>query len=135
MLEDFLTRITRYHKARDYPAVRGPSYLSAHLRFGTISIRRLVAEAHKRRSGGAETWLSELIWREFYFQILHHQPHVVHHGVHPQRRRVVPRQPVVLLVHRLGRAGCRPRDLRTADGRHRHLRDPNFNIRCATRRI
>jgi len=80
LLADFLERIDRYHATRDFPAVKGPSYLSAHLRFGTISIRRLVREAHERRMAGvrgAEVWLSELIWRDFYQQLLHHHPRVV----------------------------------------------------------
>ncbi len=79
LLEDFLSRIDHYHEARDFPALKGPSYLSVHLRFGTVSIRRLVALAQQRSaagSPGAATWLSELIWREFYFQILAHFPHV-----------------------------------------------------------
>jgi deoxyribodipyrimidine photo-lyase len=78
LLADFLGRIDRYADARDFPAVRGPSYLSVHLRFGTISIRALVREAHARmRAGsrGAEVWLSELIWRDFYHQILFHHPY------------------------------------------------------------
>jgi deoxyribodipyrimidine photo-lyase len=66
-----------------FPAVKGPSYLSTHLRFGTVSIRQLAREAHQRMvagSRGAEVWLSELIWRDFYHQILHHHPHVVGHA-------------------------------------------------------
>ncbi|WP_374619585.1 deoxyribodipyrimidine photo-lyase [Pandoraea sp.] len=83
LLDDFLPRMGHYHERRDYPAVRGPSYLSVHLRFGTISIRTLAREAHAAmlRGGdagsGAQTWLGELIWREFYFMILHHRPDVV----------------------------------------------------------
>jgi deoxyribodipyrimidine photo-lyase len=77
---EFLRRIDRYDRARDFPALKGPSYLSAHLRFGTISIRRLVAETHALSSPGARAWLSELIWREFYFQILHHHPQVDGHA-------------------------------------------------------
>ncbi len=76
---EFLTRIDRYHETRDYPAVKGVSYLSVHLRFGTISIRQLVAEALRRWQGGsagAGKWLSELVWREFYHQILANFPHV-----------------------------------------------------------
>ncbi len=81
LLDDFLPRIARYGKARDYPAVKGPSYLSVHLRFGTVSIRSLVRYAmDAMRSGsgadGASVWLSELVWREFYFMILHHHPQV-----------------------------------------------------------
>ncbi len=81
LLDDFLPRIARYGKARDYPAVKGPSYLSVHLRFGTVSIRSLARHAmDAMRSGsgadGAAVWLSELVWRDFYFMILHHHPQV-----------------------------------------------------------
>jgi deoxyribodipyrimidine photo-lyase len=64
--QDFTARIAQYHAARDFPAVKGVSYLSTHLRFGTVSIRELARNAHARSSEGAQTWLSELIWREFY---------------------------------------------------------------------
>jgi deoxyribodipyrimidine photo-lyase len=83
LLDDFLARIDRYADTRDFPAIKGPSYLSTHLRFGTVSIRRLAREAHQRMaagSRGAEVWLSELIWRDFYHQVLHHHPHVVGHA-------------------------------------------------------
>ncbi len=79
LLDDFFQRIDRYRAARDFPAVRGPSYLGAHLRFGTVSIRQLAGVAHQlslQGDEGAATWLSELIWRDFYFQILVHHPHV-----------------------------------------------------------
>ena len=62
-----------YSSTRDYPAVRGTTRLSMHLRFGTISIRKLAAEAKALN----ETLLNELIWREFYMMILWHFPHVV----------------------------------------------------------
>jgi deoxyribodipyrimidine photo-lyase len=80
LLADFLRRIDRYADTRDFPAVKGPSYLSVYLRFGTVSIRTLVRVAYERMkagSGGAEVWLSELIWRDFYHQVLFHHPHVV----------------------------------------------------------
>jgi deoxyribodipyrimidine photo-lyase len=77
-LEDFEKRIDAYAATRDFPALRGPSYLSVHLRFGTISVRALARTALARpRSVGARSWLSELIWREFYQMILWHHPHVV----------------------------------------------------------
>jgi deoxyribodipyrimidine photo-lyase len=81
---DFRDRIDAYREARDYPAVKGPSYLSVHLRFGTVSVRGLAAYAHacslQPDGAGAATWLSELIWREFYAQILWHHPRVVDHA-------------------------------------------------------
>lgn len=72
--EDFVERIDRYQDARDFPAIKGPSYLSVHLRFGTLSIRQLVNYAYHHGGAGAQTWLSELIWREFYQQVLCHHP-------------------------------------------------------------
>ncbi len=91
LLDDFLQRIDRYHETRDFPAVKGPSYLSTHLRFGTVSIRRLAREAQQRAgrgSRGAEVWRSELIWRDFYHQVLHHHPHVVGHAFRPEYDRI-----------------------------------------------
>ncbi len=91
LLDDFLQRIDRYHETRDFPAVKGPSYLSPHLRFGTVSIRRLAREAYHRMVAGrrgAEVWLSELVWRDFYHQILHHHPRVVQHAFKPEYDRI-----------------------------------------------
>jgi len=72
----FRKKLDRYAAGRDYPATAGTSGLSPHLRFGTLSIRELVAHAAQQTGTGPETWLKELIWREFYFQILDHFPHV-----------------------------------------------------------
>ena len=92
LLADFLPRLPQYKAARDFPALKGPSYLSVHLRFGTVSIRelaRLAFEATHNQEWpasareGAATWLSELIWRDFYFQILAHHPHVVERSFKP----------------------------------------------------
>lgn len=83
LLEDFAQRIGRYKQTRDFPAVKGPSYLSVHMRFGTVSVREAarlaLAKASQDPKGreGADSWLSELIWRDFYFQILWHHPRVV----------------------------------------------------------
>jgi deoxyribodipyrimidine photo-lyase len=80
LVEDFWDRMDDYEQTRNFPAVKGPSYLSVHLRFGTISIRQLVRLAQQRMlsgSAGAAVWLSELVWRDFYFQILANFPHVV----------------------------------------------------------
>ena len=92
LLADFLhERIDRYAETRDFPAVKGPSYLSTHLRFGTVSVRRLAREAWARvqaGSRGAEVWLSELIWRDFYHQVLHHHPRVVTQSFRPEYDRI-----------------------------------------------
>ena len=76
LFTDFENRMQRYKDARDFPGIKGVSYLSVHLRFGTVSIRHLARTATQTGGAGAETWLSELIWRDFYFQILHHHPHI-----------------------------------------------------------
>ena len=89
LLQDFVGRMGQYKDARDFPAKKGPSYLSVHLRFGTISARECVRQAKgliqtdPTQSIGAQTWLSELIWREFYFQILANFPHVVTNSFKP----------------------------------------------------
>ncbi len=87
LLDEFLDRIDDYDAHRNFPAIKGPSYLSVHLRFGTLSIRQLANAAWQRMQGGsrgAEVWLSELIWRDFYHQILHHHPRVVGHSFKPE---------------------------------------------------
>lgn len=78
-------RLSRYAALRDFPAIAGVSYLSVHLRFGTISIRELVRTALAEQ---ADTWLSELIWRDFYFMILDQFPHVEHHAFKPEYDRI-----------------------------------------------
>ena len=94
LLEEFRERIGRYREARDFPALRGPSYLSVHLRFGTVSIRAAartavsIARADPSAADGANTWLSELVWRDFYFQILHHHPRVVERAFRPEYDRI-----------------------------------------------
>lgn len=64
--------LTCYQQTRDFPAQPGTSELSIHLRFGTISIRDLARQAKETSA----TFLNELCWRDFYFQVLHHFPHV-----------------------------------------------------------
>ena len=132
LFDEFLPRMPGYRDTRDFPAVKGPSYLSVHLRFGTVSVRALARRAvEAMRSGegnatelpkeasllqsgaagdgaddagrgitapasarssapvaGASTWLSELIWRDFYFMILHQNPHVVGHAFKPEYERI-----------------------------------------------
>lgn len=72
--------ISNYAEKRNFPAIEGTSRLSVHLRFGTVSIRALARKANLL----SETWLNELIWRDFYANILHHFPHIGQG--HPFRR-------------------------------------------------
>ena len=72
--------IKDYENTRDIPAIDGTSRLSVHLRFGTISIRQLVREATKLN----DTWLRELIWREFFMMILYHFPHSASASFRPE---------------------------------------------------
>ncbi|MDD2244324.1 MAG: deoxyribodipyrimidine photo-lyase [Dysgonamonadaceae bacterium] len=68
--------IDDYDKYRDYPALQKTSMLGIALRFGTISIRSCVSFAIIHN----QTWLSELIWREFFMQILYHFPSIENHS-------------------------------------------------------
>ena len=91
LLVEFLTRISGYRDTRDFPAVKGPSYLGVHLRFGTVSIRHLSTLALARQQQGDEgatTWLSELIWRDFYAQILSNFPHAAVQAFKPEYDRI-----------------------------------------------
>lgn len=72
--------IRNYKEQRDIPSIQGTSRLSVHLRFGTISIRELADEAGALN----ETFLNELIWRDFYHMILWHFPQVVGHAFKPE---------------------------------------------------
>ena len=76
LFNNFKDRMSRYKDTRDFPAIKGVSYLSVHLRFGTISIRHLARTAIQESNTGAQTWLNELIWRDFYVQILYHNPDI-----------------------------------------------------------
>jgi deoxyribodipyrimidine photo-lyase len=77
--------VTHYKEQRDFPAIKGTSRLSVHLRFGTVSIRALVKQALSLN----ETWLNELIWRDFYMTILYHFPHSAKNSFKPQYDRIV----------------------------------------------
>jgi deoxyribodipyrimidine photo-lyase len=65
--------IKKYHEQRDFPFIEGTSRFGIHFRFGTLSIREKVAKAKQLN----EVWLSELIWREFFTQLMYHFPKVI----------------------------------------------------------
>ena len=71
-----LKNVSNYHETRDFPALDSTTHLSPHLRFGTVSIRKLVNWAVRKN----DVFLSELIWREFFMQILFSFPKVVTHN-------------------------------------------------------
>lgn len=77
--------IKAYEKNRDIPAINGTSKLSLHFRFGTISIREKAAKGQLL----SEKWLNELIWRDFYSQILFHFPHVEKGAFKPAYDKIV----------------------------------------------
>ncbi|ESU20249.1 deoxyribodipyrimidine photolyase-class I [Flavobacterium enshiense DK69] len=66
--------IENYEATRNFPAISGTSMLGVYLRFGVVSIREIIRKAAEARN---ETFLNELIWREFFMQILWHFPHTV----------------------------------------------------------
>lgn len=68
-----LNNLDQYKNTRDFPAKDATSYLSTHLRFGTVSIRRIIEQVKPSQT----SFLNELIWREFFMQILYHFPQVV----------------------------------------------------------
>jgi deoxyribodipyrimidine photo-lyase len=87
-LEEFLhQRIHTYTDRRDRMDLDGTSSLSPYLHFGMLGMRQAVHAAQQairqKKGSGAETWLNELIWREFYIQVLYHFPHVSRTAFNP----------------------------------------------------
>ena len=76
--------IKNYDKTRNFPAINGTSRLGIHFRFGTISIRDKALKSLKLN----ETYLSELVWRDFYSMILQHFPHVAERSFRPEYDRI-----------------------------------------------
>ncbi len=73
--------INNYEATRNFPALNKTSYLGIYLRFGAVSIRKMVAKALESKN---ETFLKELIWREFFMQILWHFPHSIKSSFRPK---------------------------------------------------
>ncbi len=76
----FAEKLNGYEKNRDFPAKNATTHLGLHLRFGTISIRKVASEALAQK---ADKWISELAWREFYMMILWHFPHTINAAFKP----------------------------------------------------
>lgn len=79
------TLIANYDKTRNFPAVQGTSKLGTYLRFGVVSVRNMVKKAY---AANDKTFLSELIWREFFIQILYHFPHTANSSFRPKYDRI-----------------------------------------------
>ena len=73
--------IANYKETRDFPAINGTSHLSPYLRFGAVSIRKIIKKASESNN---ETFFNELIWREFFMQILWHFPETVTKSFRPK---------------------------------------------------
>ena len=80
-----LSLMNAYDAVRNFPAIDGTSRLGIHLRFGTVSIRDMVRKA---KNSSNPTFLKELIWREFFMQILWHFPHTTTASFKPQYDRI-----------------------------------------------
>jgi deoxyribodipyrimidine photo-lyase len=78
--------VDNYEETRNFPAKDSTSKLGTHLRFGTVSIRKMVDKASKSNN---ITFLKELIWREFFMQILWHFPHTAKDSFKPQYDRII----------------------------------------------
>ncbi len=88
-IEDYIVTpetIASYEDTRNFPAKDTTSKLGPHLRFGTVSVRNMVNKANQSKN---EVFLQELIWREFFMQILWHFPHTVTESFKPKYDRIV----------------------------------------------
>lgn len=79
-------RMSDYKDARNMMAEAGTSKLSPYLRFGLVSIRECARQARDQKGDGPNTWMNELIWRDFYAMILFHYPEVVQKEFQAQYR-------------------------------------------------
>ncbi len=124
----FQDQIGDYAVLRDFPARKGTSGLSPHLRFGTLSIRRLAAAARADGGQGAEIWLNELIWREFFQQFLYHHPETVQQSYRAEYRQLAwENRPDHLTAWQTGHTGyplidAAMRHLRRSGQMHNRLR-------------
>ena len=86
--EDFLERVDAYDEDRDKPGVDGTSRMSVHLKWGEIHPRTMLAALAHKRSAGAATFRKELAWREFYADVLFHQPRTAREYLRPEFARM-----------------------------------------------
>ena len=86
--EEFLDRVDGYDEDRDKPGVDGTSRMSPHLKWGEIHPRTMLAALARKRSAGAATYRKELAWREFYADVLFHQPRTARDYLRPEFARM-----------------------------------------------
>ncbi|MGL5858324.1 MAG: cryptochrome/photolyase family protein [Angustibacter sp.] len=117
-----------YHENRDRPDVDSTSQLSAHLKYGEIHPRTLLADLHRRRGEGVDSYRTELAWREFYADVLWHQPHTAREYLRPELATMAHDQPgPAFTAWQAGRTGfpfvdAGMRQLRTIGWMHNRLR-------------
>jgi deoxyribodipyrimidine photo-lyase len=80
-----LDRVHNYEETRNFPSLDSTSKIGPHLRFGTVSIREIVSKVKDLN----DTYLSELVWREFFMQILWHFPHTTKDSFKPKYERII----------------------------------------------
>lgn len=87
-LDAFASKLENYDESRDFPAQAGTSRLSIFLKNGSLTTTQIIARLnlHRLKSKAAQTFLKELIWREFYYHILYHRPDVETQAFLPQYR-------------------------------------------------
>lgn len=83
-LHEFKNFISDYKEARDIPALDQTSNLSSYIRMGNLSIRDMIRLAIEGKNSGYQTWLSEIIWRDFYQMILDVYPRIEKHCFRPE---------------------------------------------------
>ncbi len=83
-LEGFRKYISNYKEARDIPALEQTSNLSTYIRMGNLSVRDMIRLSIEQKNPGYETWLSEIIWRDFYHMILDVYPRIEKNSFKPE---------------------------------------------------
>jgi deoxyribodipyrimidine photo-lyase len=86
--QEFLDRVGEYDDARDRPDLDATSHMSVHLKWGEVHPRTLLADLGRLRSTGAAAYRSELAWREFYADVLHHRPASAREYLRPEFARM-----------------------------------------------
>jgi len=97
LLKDFYeSGLDEYRSRRDFPGIKGTSLLSAHLHFGTVGIReafrtafvKLYKTKEESKRSEVQTWINELLWREFYYNITYHNPQILYESFKPEYDRL-----------------------------------------------